>query len=111
MKPNRILLAFDSFKGSLTSAEVAECVEETIMGINPMIEVDRCLMSDGGEGLLDTMLAVLPLHQEVHTVSDPLEQKIEARFGWDKNQRLAIIESAQANGLPLDKAKAAIALK
>ena len=101
MKPNRILLAFDSFKGSLTSAEVAECVEETIMGINPMIEVDRCLMSDGGEGLLDTMLAVLPLHQEVHTVSDPLGQKIEARFGWDKNQRLAIIESAQANGLPL----------
>ena len=101
VKPSRILLAFDSFKGSLNSAEIAECVEETIMGINPMIMVDRCLMSDGGEGLLDTMHSVLPLQLKVITVSDPLGLDTEARFGWDPEQRLAVIESAQANGLPL----------
>lgn len=101
MKPKHILLAFDSFKGSLSSAEIAECIEETIMGIDPMIMVDRCLMSDGGEGLLETMKAVLPLYLVTKTVTGPLGLPEQARLGWEKNQRIAVIESAQANGLPL----------
>lgn len=105
MKAKHILLAFDSFKGSLSSADVAECVEETIMGLDPMIDVDRCLMSDGGEGLLETMKAILPLILVPHTVMNPLGERHEARFGWDYTQRLAIIESAQANGLPLVASK------
>lgn len=101
MKPKHILLAFDSFKGSLSSAEIAECIEETIMGIDPMIMVDRCLMSDGGEGLLETMKAVLPLYLVTKTVTGPLGLPEQARLGWEKTQRIAVIESAQANGLPL----------
>lgn len=101
MKPKHILLAFDSFKGSLSSAEIAECIEETIMGIDPMIMVDRCLMSDGGEGMLETMKAVLPLYLVTKTVTGPLGLPEQARLGWEKNQRIAVIESAQANGLPL----------
>ena len=105
MKAKHILLAFDSFKGSLSSADVAECVEETITGLNPMIDVDRCLMSDGGEGLLETMKAIHPLILIPHTVMNPLGERHEARFGWDHTQRLAVIESAQANGLPLVASK------
>lgn len=105
MKAKHILLAFDSFKGSLSSADVAECVEETIMGIDPMIDVERCLMSDGGEGLLETMKTILPLILIPHTVKNPLGERHEARFGWDQSQRLAVIESAQANGLPLVSTK------
>ena len=101
MKPKHILLAFDSFKGSLSSAEIAECIEETIMGIDPMIMVDRCLMSDGGEGMLETMKAVLPLYLVTKTVTGPLGLPEQARLGWEKKQRIAVIESAQANGLPL----------
>ena len=101
MKPKHILLAFDSFKGSLSSAEIAECIEETIMGIDPMIMVDRCLMSDGGEGMLETMKAVLPLYLVTKTVTGPLGLPEQARLGWEKTQRIAVIESAQANGLPL----------
>ena len=101
MKPKHILLAFDSFKGSLSSAEIAEGIEETIMGIDPMIMVDRCLMSDGGEGMLETMKAVLPLYLVTKTVTGPLDLPEQARLGWEKNQRIAVIESAQANGLPL----------
>ena len=101
MKPKHILLAFDSFKGSLSSAEIAECIEETIMGIDPMIMVDRCLMSDGGEGMLETMKAVLPLYLVTKTITGPLGLPEQARLGWEKTQRIAVIESAQANGLPL----------
>ena len=101
MKPKHILLAFDSFKGSLSSAEIAECIEETIMGIDPMIMVDRCLMSDGGEGMLETMKAVLPLYLVTKTVTGPLGLPEQVRLGWEKTQRIAVIESAQANGLPL----------
>ena len=111
MKPKHILLAFDSFKGSLSSAEIAECIEETIMGIDPMITVDRCLMSDGGEGMLETMKAVLPLYLVTKTITGPLGSPEEARLGWDKNQRIAVIESAQANGLPLVAVKSRNPLK
>ena len=101
MSVSNILLAFDSFKGSLSSLAVADCVRNALLELDERRNVQSCVLSDGGEGLLASMLEILPLKTIEVSVVDPLFNPLRAMYGWDETQQLAIIESAQANGLPL----------
>ena len=99
----KITLAFDSFKGSLTSREVAEAFAQGIHSIVPQCEVRTAYIADGGEGTVEALTDTLGGSYVKLQVSDPLGRPIEAKYGLIDNGKTAIIEMASASGLPLLK--------
>ncbi len=100
--PEIILVAPDSFKGTLTALEVAQAIERGL-GRHGR-PVDLCPVADGGEGTLDALLAALGGERLTATVHDPLDRTVNAQFGLlsgDKRGKTAIVETAAASGLHL----------
>ncbi len=94
----RVLVAPDSFKGSLTSVQVAGAMGAGWARARPDDAVDRCPMSDGGAGLLDALLAADATWQQLPAASrDPLGRPIDARFLRSGNR--GVVELADASGL------------
>ena len=95
----KIVVASDSFKGSLSSTEVAMAATRGIKAVYPACEVVAVSVADGGEGTVDAIVEAL--HGEIiaTTVSDPLGRPIQAHYGIAG--ATAIIEMAAASGLPL----------
>ena len=52
----KIIIAIDSFKGCLTSAEAGKAAEKGIKSINPSCHTSVIPIADGGEGLLDVLI-------------------------------------------------------
>ncbi|MFH5881745.1 glycerate kinase [Liberiplasma polymorphum] len=99
----KILIAMDSFKGSLTSLETANAVEEGILQVTNTHSIIKTPIADGGEGTVDAFTQALNgkrIYLEVH---DPLMRKIRAYYGLLPN-KVAVIEMAQASGITLLKA-------
>lgn len=98
----RIILAFDSFKGSLSSSELADVAEQAIKAIGNDYSVEKVIMADGGEGTLDALIGSNKDKFRVITkvVSDPLMRPVNARYAISQGG-CAIIELAEAAGLPL----------
>lgn len=97
----KIILAIDSFKGCLASEEVEAVVAETIRRKFPACEV-RCLpVADGGEGMLSVLVRVTGGRLIPVEVHDPLMRPIRARYGVLGDGETAVIEMAEASGLPL----------
>ena len=95
----KIVIASDSFKGSLTSVEVAQAATRGIKAVYPDCDVVAVNVADGGEGTVEAVVDALG-GQIVHTtVSDPLGRPIQARYGIAGKK--AIIEMSAASGLPL----------
>lgn len=94
-----ILVAPDSFKGTFTSVEVAQYISAGIR--EEGLTAIECPLADGGEGTLDVLLLALSGEEQFQSVHGPLGQTVIARWGWVADQRLAIIEVAQACGLHL----------
>jgi glycerate 2-kinase len=101
--PTAVLVAPDSFKGTLSADEVAAAVGAGVEAAGA--EVDLCPVADGGEGTLEVLLAALGARSQAATVSDPLGREIGARFGLIDRRRgngmAAILEVAAASGLGL----------
>ncbi len=95
----KIIIASDSFKGSLTSAEVAAAAERGIKAVYPDCEVICVNVSDGGEGTMEAIIDVLGGEVITTLVSDPLGRPITAHYGIAGDK--AIIEMAAASGLTL----------
>lgn len=95
----KIVIASDSFKGSLTSAEVAAAAERGIKAVYPDCEVISVNVSDGGEGTMEAIIDVLGGEVITTLVSDPLGRPITAHYGIAGDK--AIIEMAAASGLTL----------
>ena len=94
----RVLVAPDSFKGSLTSVEVADAMARGWRRARPDDAIDRCPMADGGAGLLDAILAADPSWQPLPAASrDPLGRPIRGRFL--RSGERAVVELADASGL------------
>ena len=99
----RIVVAFDSFKGSLSSIEAGEATKKGILRAIPEAEVKVCPMADGGEGTVDAMiegLGATAVNVEAH---GPLMEKVTARYGILPDGITAVMEMAQAAGLTLIK--------
>ena len=95
----KIVIASDSFKGSLSSIEVAQAATRGIKAVYPDCEVVAVNVADGGEGTVEAVVEALG-GEIVHTVvSDPLGRPIQVRYGIAGKK--AIIEMAAASGLPL----------
>ncbi|WP_396128659.1 glycerate kinase [Exiguobacterium mexicanum] len=94
----RIVVAMDSFKGSLTSVEANRVVREALAG-HDVIEVP---ISDGGEGFLDAWLLTHPQVEVVTQDIMSLDGTVRrARYGWSELAREAVVEVAEASGLTL----------
>lgn len=96
-----ITLAFDSFKGSLTSDEVADAFHEGLLSALPHCTVNKVCIADGGEGTAEALVRTLKGEWCETMVSDPLGRLIKARYGIIMHESTAIIEMASASGLPL----------
>lgn len=96
-----LLLAFDSFKGSLTSREVADAFEEGVRTVLPDCIVKKVYLADGGEGTVEALVTTLDGEWVEAEVPDPLMRPIRARYGVVDDGRTAIIEMASASGLTL----------
>ncbi len=94
-----ILVAPDSFKGTFTSVQVAQYISVGIR--DEGLTAIECPLADGGEGTLDVLLLALNGEQRFQSVHGPLGQRVVARWGWVAEQRMAIIEVAEACGLHL----------
>ena len=97
----KITLAFDSFKGSLTSQEVAEAFAAGLHACVPDCEIQKVAIADGGEGTTEALVEALNgMYAEVE-VHNPIGNIITAQYGIIDNGATAIIEMAQASGLTL----------
>jgi glycerate kinase len=93
------LVAPDSFKGTFDAAAVADAIAVGIEAAGG--EADRCPVADGGEGTMAVLLGALGGELHRAQVHDPLRRPIEASFGLLGDGGTAIVEVAQASGLPL----------
>ncbi|MGN8980679.1 MULTISPECIES: tRNA adenosine(34) deaminase TadA [unclassified Collinsella] len=97
-RPRRVLLAIDSFKGSVSSAQAEEAVAEGVRRVWPDAEVRALPLADGGEGTLD---AIAARGGELSTceVTGPLGDRVSARMLVDGEHESAVIEMAEAAGI------------
>ena len=97
----RITIAVDSFKGSLSSREVADAFEAGFRTRIPDCEVRKVSIADGGEGTVDALVETLNGDYVEARVADPLGRPIVARYGVIDGGTTAVMEMSAASGLPL----------
>ena len=97
-RPRRVLLAIDSFKGSVSSAQAEAAVAGGVRRVWPDAQVSALPLADGGEGTLD---AVAACGGEIVTceVAGPLGKRVAARMLVDGEHESAVIEMAEAAGI------------
>ena len=96
-----VVIAPDSFKGSLSAGDAAFALERGARKLLPdNAAVLMFPMADGGEGSLDAVLAAWAQPALSMSTVDALGRAREATYGFDLEGRRAVIEAAQANGLP-----------
>ena len=95
----KIVIACDSYKGCLSSSDVANAAAHGVAEVYPDCEVVKLAVADGGEGTVEALVDTLGGHLEWAEVSDPLGRPVRAAYGVAGD--LAIIESAAACGLTL----------
>ena len=96
-----ITVAVDSFKGSLTSFQVACAVEKGFKKVFPDCVVNKVSIADGGEGTVDALVQTLAGEYVDVMVANPLMRPIQARYGVINNGKSAVMEMSAASGLPL----------
>lgn len=97
----KVVVTIDSFKGSLSSFELGEGIEAGIKKVYPEAQVIKVPIADGGEGTVDSLVEGTNGKFVAVTVDNPLMEKIRARYGIMGDGKTAVIEMAEASGLPL----------
>lgn len=95
-----VLIAPDSYKGSLSTTEVAAHIKNGVLRVFRDAQFELIPMADGGEGTVDAMVNCLGGHFEYVTVTGPMGEPVLAKFGILENDN-AVLEMAAASGLPL----------
>lgn len=96
----KTVIAIDSFKGSISSADAALAVRRGVLNVFPQAEVVCIPVADGGEGTVDALIAGLGGKSVALTVTGPLGEPVGASWAALENGT-AVIEMASASGLPL----------
>jgi glycerate kinase len=97
----KIVIAPDSFKESLTAAEVAAAIAAGLREVWPQAELLCLPMADGGEGTVVALIAATGGEYRECVVRGPLGEPVAATWGWIAVSRSAVIEMAAASGLHL----------
>jgi glycerate kinase len=97
----KVVIAMDSFKGSLTATEACGCIERGVMKAVPQAEIIKVPMADGGEGTVQSLVEATGGVLCNERVTGPNGKPVNAFFGILGDGRTAVIEMAAASGLPL----------
>ncbi len=95
----KVLVAIDSFKGSMTSLEAGEAIRTGIHRVFPAAEVAVRPLADGGEGTVEALTIGMGGALETITVTGPLGKPVQATYG--RVDTTAIIEMSAAAGITL----------
>jgi len=97
----KVVIATDSFKGTLKAYEACEIIAKAIAEITPDAQLVIKPMADGGEGTARAMIKAANGRWIPQTVMGPLpDMQVEAGFAWFDN-KTALVEMASASGLEL----------
>lgn len=96
----KVVVAIDSFKGSLSSFEVGTAVKNGILKVYNDASIVVLPIADGGEGTVDALTKSLNGKLKSVIVSNPLGEKIKATYGII-NENTAVIEMSSASGITL----------
>ena len=97
----KIVIAPDSFKGSLTALQVAEAIEVGLRRVFPTAAIEKVPMADGGEGTVQSLVDATGGEILTARVRDPVGNPIDAQYGVLGDGITAVIEMAAASGLTL----------
>lgn len=97
----KIIAAFDSFKGSLTSIEAGEACARGIKSVLPEAEVRVVPVADGGEGTVSALTSAMKGMYVCCVVHGPLGKPVETVYGISSDGKTAVMEMSQASGLTL----------
>jgi glycerate kinase len=100
VEPLHVVVCPDSFKGSLSAAEVASAVADGVLDAAPDAVVTCLPMADGGEGTLDALLAAWGGEPLTVATVDAIGRPSTARWAVSPDGRTAVVELAEASGLP-----------
>lgn len=101
----KIVIAPDSFKGSLTALEASLAIERGVKKALPDVETVLVPVADGGEGTMDSLVAATNGRKVEVTVKGPLLDNVQAAYGILGDQETCVIEMASASGLCLIQSK------
>ncbi|HYO28132.1 MAG TPA: glycerate kinase [Azonexus sp.] len=96
-----IVVAPDSYKGSVSAVEVALAMERGILTVFPSAKVRKIPIADGGEGTVEALVTATGGQYRSNEVAGPLGERIFAAWGVLGDGKTAVIEMATASGLPL----------
>lgn len=97
----RVMLAPDSFKGSLSAVQVADIMEQAVRDIFPEAAFVKIPLADGGEGTVDALVAATGGRKVPAVVKDPLGREVKSFFGILGDGNTAVVEMAAASGITL----------
>lgn len=98
-KTLNIIVAPDSFKGSLTAIEAAQAMGAGISDVDPTINAILLPAADGGEGTMRNLITATKGKEVTFTVQNPIGRKVEASYGILGDGKTCVIEIAEASGL------------
>lgn len=99
----KVVVAMDSFKGSLGSYEAGQAVKEGILNACSDAEVVVKPLADGGEGTVKSLIEGLGGRCVTAEVTGPMGQRTAAKYGILADGRTAVMEMAEAAGITLVK--------
>ena len=97
----KIVIATDSFKGSLTTFQAGKAIEEAAKEVFKNAETVISPIADGGEGTVEAIISATNGEMVKTVVSNPLGNKIEAAYGFIPHTKTAVIEMSAAAGITL----------
>ena len=97
----KVVIAIDSFKGSLTSTEAGQAIADGILEQFPQSQIELIPIADGGEGMLTVMLNTIGGRIQHLTANNPCMESIQTSYGISEDGTTAFIEMANISGLPL----------
>ena len=97
----KVIIAPDSFKGTMTSLEVCEIIDKAFKKIKPEVKTVKIPTADGGEGTVDAFLYAIGGEKIYVKTKNPLFEDMDSFYAILKDKKTAVIETAAASGLTL----------
>lgn len=97
----KVVVAIDSFKGSLSSFEAGNAVRDAVSKLDKNAVVTVKPLADGGEGTVDALASGFDCEVVTVSVCGPLLEKVDAKYCIIKDSKTAVIEMAAAAGITL----------
>ena len=94
----KVIIAPDSYKGSLTAPQVTDIIAEEVLKCFPDCDIIKMPIADGGEGTVDTVISAIGGRFESTQVLSPDDETITAYFGVSETG-IAVMEMAQSTGI------------